>query len=299
MKIVRTALLAAALVATAFSPARAAGVLDLAPADSEIVARVDVKKVVNSRLFALALEIEGKEAADAKLKILKNLTDLDVYKDIDEVALFGRIDDDESMAIVARGRFNQEKLLDLVRLNGTYKTRQENGLTIHSWVDDGNKQACFLPDNLLVVAGSEVAIQGVLNTRSNPSTGFLASPTAKAAPAADGLAFTAYLNRTADGALGDFAHETELRLATITADLSDSGIVGRIVGQPDRPELAPSYLKVAEGLLAAASLYSEEDDNARLVAETLRASLTADGKAVEIGGTMTNERFLELAKDMQ
>jgi len=298
MKFVRIAApLVLAFVAAA--PVRAEGLIDLAPADSEIVARMDVKKVVQSPLFRMLVDQRGHEQTDAQLKVLKNLTDLDVYNDIDEIALFGRIDEDASMTVVARGKFNQEKLLDLVRLNDTYKKADRNGVTIHSWTDDGNKHACFLPDGLLAVAGSAEAMDALLQTRANPEAGFRSTAQGKLAPANGGAAFTAMLVRTPtiDCDFGNFARAASMQLATATVDLTDAGVAGRLLCHPDRPELAPAYLDVARGMLAGASLYADEEPMARLAAETLAASLTDDKSAVQVAGTLSNEKVLQLAKE--
>ncbi len=287
------------LLAGFVPPTAAQSPLALAPNESEIVARLDVKAFLETSLWDRILEEYGREKAQREAKFLQNMTDLDLFNDIDEIHLFGRIDEDESMIIVAKGRFNEEKLVDLVRLNESYEELQISGASVHSWIDDGNKHGVFLPDGLLVITGSRDAMEAVLRTRANPGTSFLQSDAGRMMPQdAAQAVFHGALVRTPwiDCEFGEFARAVDLQLATLSLNFANDQVAAALTAVPDRPERTAEYLEIANGLLAASKLLSEEQPHAHMAAKYLTAEQS--GGTVRVFGSIDSRTAIEMIKNL-
>ena len=111
-------LFAAALLAVAAAPVRAAEIDVLLPAETESVMFVNVRQVLDSDLvkkYALGQIKQALQGNDAQ-KMLKGLG-LDPLKDIDRVTIgsWGKGPEDMQAVAIVRGKFDPEKVLNAAR----------------------------------------------------------------------------------------------------------------------------------------------------------------------------------------
>ena len=140
------AALALALAGTATA---ADNLLSYAPADTQIVIGINIRKVADTPFVQKMIREKGGEKAEAQLAVLQGIAGVDLLKDLDRAWLWGRPDDDDSIGVVVEGRINQEKLLNLLKANEDYTTSVMDGVTVHEWKDKGEKRikyGLFLPE---------------------------------------------------------------------------------------------------------------------------------------------------------
>lgn len=281
--------------------AQPVNVLALVPPEAEILARVNVPAVVDSPLMERFLEMNGRQKTEAQINFVQNLTGLNLREDLKEIWVIGLIDQDEKNVLLARGAFDQEKLLTLVQLNETYDSRSAYGNTVHHWKDDGEKFAAFLGEDLLAVTGDSGSMETVLQRAQRGRNTFGESAPGAAVPTGEGTPpFWGMLIRTpeTDCDFGKFARSVDLSHVLLQADFAaNDSITATMTGFPSKPGMAPQWLKVAEGGLAAAGLYADEDAKAALFAETVSAKLSDDGEKLILEGTAPVERLLELREN--
>ncbi|MCB2154697.1 hypothetical protein KQI84_07395 [bacterium] len=273
--------------------------LALAPEEAEIVARLDVRSAIDSPLFQKVLESYGEEKARNQAKVLQNTTDLDIFTDLQELYLFGIVDRDESIVILARGNFNQEKLLDLVKLNESYQSDKVDGVTVHKWRDGDEKYGAFLDDNLLAFAGSEEAMRVLLDTRNKDHASFMSTPAGKALPNdmnSHDLWFALRSTDNTKGEFGEISHAIDLNHAIATVDLGSSNVSASVQLQPNRKELVENYLQIQQGAVAFAQLLREEEKVIDLLSQRARAEKSEDGKAARLTVEIPNDAALNLIK---
>ena len=294
--------LLAALLALSLgtTTARAADPLALAPREAEFLARIDMRQIVESGQFQTFMQSHAPKRIESAREAIRNLTDLDILEDIDAIYLFGRIDEDESVLFFSRGRFNQDKLLSLVKLNDTYEQMAMDGVTVHHWVDDGEKYGAFLEENLLVIAGSEAAMSAMMRTADDPGSGFLATPAADDLPEnADEHAFWGMLVKTPgiDCDFGNFARSIDLQSVVMLARFAPSAVETRMIATPDSPGLLDEYEEAAQGAMAAARLLKEEEEWARLLSESATVERSANRNRLEMTASIPNNTFFEFLND--
>jgi hypothetical protein len=292
------AVLAVAAALAVATVATAADLIRFAPKESEVVARLDVPKLVASNQFEALMNSAQGERIKAGMSIVGGLTGMDLQKDLQEIYLFARMNS-KSGIIMATGRFDQEKMLTLVRVNQSYEKKTVDGLDIHHWVDDGQKYATFPEAGQLVITDSEPAMEAFLRTRGNPETSFVQTEAGKSIPK-DLAEHTlwAVLTRSSDSNndFGNFARSIELNHMVLTADPEQDQVLCRLTATPLRKELVDDYLKAAEGLLAVARLFQEENLPKQIDINSFKAERAADGNAVVITGPISNKLLYQHLK---
>ena len=138
--------------------------LSRVPASAQWAIRIDVAKFLNTDIGGFVLsETNRPENAD-KLTILENLTGMNIRKDIRSITLYGSRFDQRDVAAVVEGRFDQAKLLPLLRTSKPVEEIQLDSRTVYKWREsqDPNsptKAGVFLRDDLVVVARDVEALK--------------------------------------------------------------------------------------------------------------------------------------------
>jgi hypothetical protein len=110
--------------------------LRLVPAEAEFVLTLDVPALMKSPAIEAVLDrADQKRNIYVKLDALKNMTGVDLRKDIERVDVFGVIDREETVGIRVKGTFDEDRLLPFIQLNNTYEQYELAGRTIHNWAD--------------------------------------------------------------------------------------------------------------------------------------------------------------------
>lgn len=284
-------------------PTEAEDIVDLIPDQAEIILRLDAEAFIDSEPFNKLLDAYGREKAMNQIEVIKNLTDLDPLEDFEEVFLMGKVEEDESLIFVARGEFNEEKLVSLVRLNESYEkiAYGDSRTKGHYWEDGSEeKHAVFLPDGIVAIANSRESMEALIATREGNNRSFAETDAGKSLPRnIDSHVFWGMLINTPDidGEFGEFAKAVDMAYLLATVDFDDNEVTTRLLAHPEDDSLVDDYIRIGEGGHSIAKLLREEEPLARLLFEELRVREAENGLGVEATMTLTSQEFFDFLED--
>ncbi len=294
-------LAALAILSIAHRPALAAeNPLAMAAADAEFLVSINVRQVADSPITDKILQDQKGGQIKAGIQVIQNLTGVDLFKDLDRICLWGRIDDNDSVAIAVQGRFSAEKIIPLLKLNPEYKTSEIKGITIHEWFDKGEKRmkyGAFLSDGLVMLVNKRERLENAIELRAGAgaASGFLASPNAKLIPAnSDQLAAWLFIMRPnralPNGKMKDTL-QAESALVTATLEPEAISLQARIDVASD--EAAQEWLNLLQGVAAIGRL---QHDNALVqrLAAGARVSRVEGSKSVAFGLKVPTQDVMEI-----
>ncbi|MFN9370246.1 MAG: hypothetical protein ACK6CT_16020 [Planctomycetia bacterium] len=175
MRVFRPALVALSLLA--FAPGNApAAPLDLTvvPADARWLMHVDMEAARGSVVLQKAWD---KATAmhphlEQMAAMAAGMIGTDPRKDLRDVTFFGTSLDKTEGVMVIRGRMNRAMLEKMAERAPDHETMQHRGHVVHRWTQKlglvfsppGPASAAMFKDDVLVIARSEAAVQGALDT---------------------------------------------------------------------------------------------------------------------------------------
>ncbi|MGF1571439.1 MAG: hypothetical protein ACFCU1_00020 [Sumerlaeia bacterium] len=274
---------AAVLLTLSAAPLAALEPMVVAPEKSEVVARVNVAQALQSPLSGMIIDEYGRQNIESTAKLIQNLTDVNLFADLYEAWLFGQIDSDEEVLILARGQFNETKLVDLLRVNNTFKETTYLGETVYSWTDENNlpRWAVFI-GQYLAIGGTNEIIRGVVDRQNATTGGFQQTPIAKALPQNLNrndfwLVISSERYRTIEFAA--MAEAIDLKYLLLTASHTDERVTVTGMAVPLNPEDTQEYKAIGDGALALSRLMEDGNVFARLAANTVTVTQEAEGVA--------------------
>jgi hypothetical protein len=285
-----------AILTTAIFPlvsqAQVESPLAIVPEDREVILSLNFRKIVDSPLFQKVLEEKGGTKARARLQVFRNLTGVDLLEDLDRATFWCRIEDDSSVVLHFQGRFDREKLVNLLMANEKYRERSQMGFTIHEWYDKGEermKYGAFLRDGSVLIANASPALEASLSV-SESGKGLLSSAKADLLPdghssaAAWGIVFKP--DRPIPG--GRFKGSLQAQSLSGTVTLGTRDLVALLSVNAESPEAAQNWYDLAKGCVAFFRLQEERPELRRL-AESARVSLGLGPTLVELEASVSNE----------
>ncbi|MDX1973478.1 MAG: hypothetical protein SFY68_13180 [Candidatus Sumerlaeia bacterium] len=289
-------LLPVSVLATALvSPVLALDPLAVGPADSEFVARVSVNQLLQQPLVNQLIDMNDRPSIETGAKFLQHLTDVNVFTDLYEAWLFARIEDERNVVLLVRGKYNQTKLVELLKINPSYKLSTTDTVPVHYWDDpeEGPRWAAFVED-YVVITGAEALMTQVITRRNLTTGGFKETPTAaKLTPELNKLDFWCVIqsDRKNEIEFGAMSAALDLRYALLTAHQTDAGLNLGLTAVPRNPASTAEYRTMVEGSLAFSRLYGKEMEPARLYADRLTIDEYPDH--LNLSATFTNAEVLE------
>jgi hypothetical protein len=85
-------------------------------------------------------------------------------EDIDRIVIGGRIEDEDSIAILVQGRLPIDKLIAFLQMSPEYMKEDVAGVTVHRWDPNDPKSATVLGDNSILLCGTKERLVECLNT---------------------------------------------------------------------------------------------------------------------------------------
>lgn len=179
----RRALFVALAIASCLPVSASAAPLDLAlvPADARWLMHVDMEAARGSVVLQKAWEkattmhphLEHMSAMAA------GMIGTDPRKDLRDVTFFGTDLDKTEGVMVIRGRMNRAMLEKMVEKAADHRTVQHRGHVVHGWTQKlgliftppGPAAAVMFKDDVLVLARSETAVKGALDTLDGTAAG--------------------------------------------------------------------------------------------------------------------------------
>lgn len=251
------ALLSQVAICQPAAPADA--MLGYVPADAELVMSLNVRQTLDSPVVQRVIEKRGgRSQLDAKLGVLGNVIGANPMKDIEHAYLWGRIDDPDSFALVVKGQFNQEALLNLVKANKDYATTEIQGLTVHTWCDrrqHKTKYGVFLPEGAVAIFSDLAGINAAIDAK-NTGKGFVSTPKAAVLPLdkPEVELWSVMLKPERQVRCARFKDMLQAQSAVATLDLQESAVDAKMKVNAASPEAAKEWLDLAEGFVALGKL---------------------------------------------
>lgn len=129
------------------------------PADTKMLAHIDMKSLVNSKVGDL-IKAAMDEKTNRKLESFKAMSGIDVMKDLDSIFVLGGAENKGGGVLYASGRFDIKKLTAILGGNDTFKSELDGTHQILSWSDnDQKKYGCFINPTLAVLADDLTALK--------------------------------------------------------------------------------------------------------------------------------------------
>jgi hypothetical protein len=278
----RIAVIAAFLLALA----GAAPALDLhlLPADTQWLVHVDARQTLSGDLGNWIRSSIEQSKDKAKLDALVVMTGFDPFSDLANVVICGSSLEQHDAICYVEGRFDQQRLVTLVKAANDYEAMAHGTRTIHHWTNEGKKQgpvfASFLNDGTLAIGSGLTAIEHALDA-GDAKIPTLSDPPS---PTGNGLVLFAQadaIHRLA-GADPKAAMLKRIVKSFLTLSEQASSLRGELVLTADTATSADQILKLAQGLQALAMLNQEQEKDpvAKMLIGNLAIAL--DGAAVRI-----------------
>lgn len=299
--VIRVVLLGAVVVVLmGGGEARAAeNALALAPVNAEFIFSINARQIADSALVKKALKEFGGEQAQAGIQVIKNLTGVDILKDLDRVTIWGRIKDDDSIVLVFQGKLNKDNLVTILKTNPEFAERTYKETKTYQWFDKKEKRmkyGAFLSDGSAVMANKKESLEATIDAQGKKD-GFLTSEKAKWLP--DG-----YKDASAWGVVvkperklpnGQLKDTLELASAAGTISLGDDKATVHAMVHTESSEAATKWLNLAQGGLALLQL-QQENTQVRALAADAKVSIDADANRVTLELTVPNDTILNMIR---
>lgn len=256
----------ALLLASAGVASAAEAISTLIPANSEVYFTLDTRKLIDSDVFKKLYNEKLASSKKAQIELLNSLVGIDVLKDVNRVHVWGKIDQDDTVTAAIDGRFNQEKLITLLKANETYDSFADGDLTIHHWVDNKDSKeryGTFLSADRILIGNSKTALSSALEARKDKKANVTSTPNAAAfSPAGDAVFYGFAV--TPDGKGGKAANLKDLRSAMLKCDLNKAGFTADSMVNMATAQSAKDLSDLGQAALVLARLNGEDPELAAL-----------------------------------
>ena len=248
-------------------------------ADLDLFRSTDFGKLILARIDELGIS--------EKLQNFAKVFSFNPLNDVRDVTIYGQDKDEHKTVILISGRFDQERLLALLRLNPEYGEEVYEGITLRRWHDDkkGGKMmyGCFYTDGLVVMSSGEGTAKRAIDVLKGKASH--ADATTFNQPAlSDGSAFIRIAVRDFEGlAKADKQQPVVMKqIQSLYAGAGESGqqFYASATVRAKSAEAAQGITKVIEGFVALAVLSSEE--NIRLSEMAKKVLITCEDNIVQI-----------------
>ncbi len=254
------------------------------PSSALWVAHADTQALLASGIGTFVLDKARRPDVQAGLAALRNLTGLDLTRDIRSITAYGTAPGDANGAALIEGTFDREKLLTLLRMNPTFKESRAGDLAVYEWTD--NPQAAtpgplrfgtFFQDNLAVVAGSRDVLEVALATLQGRQENLAAASAPEVQPAA-GTYLGVYALRIPlppDDPKGAQLFQKVLS-GRLEIGQAEGNFFARLTVLARDPATAADLGKMAEGFLAFLDLAKDLREDGRPVLPAPAATMLKD-----------------------
>jgi hypothetical protein len=247
-------------------------------ADLDQFRSTDFGKIILARLDELGIS--------EKLQNFAKVFSFNPLNDVRDVTIYGQDKDEHKTVILISGRFDQERLLALFRLNPEYGEEVYEGITLRRWHDDkkgGMMYGCFYTDDLVVMSSGEGTAKRAIDVLKG-NYGHADATTFNQPALSEGAAFIRIAVRNFEGlAKADKEHPVVMKqIQSLYAGAGESGqqFNASATLRAKSPEAAQGITKVIEGLVALVVLSGEE--NIQLSETAKKVLITCEDNIVQI-----------------
>ncbi|MBA7660493.1 hypothetical protein ES703_68495 [subsurface metagenome] len=248
------------------------------------VAHVDIEQFNNTQIGRLIREELRNQGVEEDLTNFANLFSFHPLDDVRNVTAYGQGQNPEKAVVLIEGKFDKEQLLMVLRFNPSYEEAEYGDIVIHSWVDEkkqdpndsnvGKMYGCFYNDELVVMGAGLEAVKQAVDVLNGSARNAASGVFNQAALNAKGAIFTAAANNVGE-VVGEEPEAAVLRQADqlgLAIGESEGKFYIDLSLTVKSEEAAQAISKIAEGIIAFATLASEEQPKLAELAKKLKLS---------------------------
>jgi hypothetical protein len=257
---------------------------EVSPA-ADWVAHADVEAFRSSGIGKLIMAELQTQGLEEKLQGFANIFSFHPLKDVRGVTLYGKGKDRNNVVILIDGRFDPEKLVAVVRWNPQHQEIPYQGVTIHQWPNEENKNGQtttqimygFVHEGRQIVLSPGLdALKQAADTLRGPAAGTTSALLSQVPESRNGVFLQATATRVG-GMVGEDPQAAVLKqtdLLTLTAGQTADNIVAELRLRSESPEVADNVVKMLQGVLAMAQLASQEQPKLSELAKGINVART-------------------------
>jgi hypothetical protein len=228
------------------------------------------------KLFRARLDELG---ISEKLDNFAKVFSFNPLNDVRDVTIYGQDKDEHKTAILINGKFDQERLLALLRLNPEYGEEAYGSITLRKWQDEKHQgkmmYGCFYTDNLVIISSGEDTVKRAIDVLSGKAVHADAA-TFNQAALSDNTAFIKIASRSFEGLA-----KTDKEQSFITKQIQSLSLAAGEAGgqfyvngtlQAKSVEAAGGINKMIEGLVTLAALGGEENAELSEIAKKIQVA---------------------------
>jgi hypothetical protein len=269
------------------------------PADAKWIAHVDFEAFWAGGIGQWAAAEFGPQV-QPKLDAMRRLLGSDLSRDIRGLTLFGPDSVEQNAVALIYGKFDRQRLLDLLAGNEAYAESQHGKQMIYQWRDDFRKKeqsGAFAADNLIVISQSKSGVASVLDVMGKQAAPLAEDRAARLwslTEGTQGAFMIAAADDVASLAKGQ-EHATILqnsKMLTFIADEKDGQTRLFLLLEANDIEAAQQVEMFARGMLAFAML--KQKDHPELAPVIMAATLTRNDERLSFDFSYPTANLLTL-----
>ncbi|MCX7817948.1 MAG: hypothetical protein N2652_01860 [Kiritimatiellae bacterium] len=255
------------------------------PAEARWWVHFDVDQFKQTAVGRTVLDLLRQPDTGPKLDAMKAVFNFDIRTDLESITACGA---GRRSAVVVRGRFDEQRLVTLLKAGDGYQELMVEGRTLHSWIDEGKAKKKG-PENARMYGAIHRSGAAVLSEQAETAAHVLRVLDGEAAAQPESAAVQSEFPAVVVGRMSADAlpnQQTDNPVARgltgAVAVIGERGtnIEARLEMTLKNPQAAVQIRQIVDGLRAAALLNSEKDPRAARLAEQL--VVRAEGTTLEL-----------------
>lgn len=271
------------------------------------VAHVDIEQFNNTQIGRLIREELRNQGVEENLTNFANIFAFHPLDDVRNVTAYGQGQNPEKAVVLIEGKFDKEQLLMVLRFNPSYEEAEYGDIVIHSWVDEkkqdpndsnaGRMYGCFYNDELAVMGAGLETVKQAIDVLNGSARNAASGVFSQAALNAKGAFFTAAAN-TVGEIVGEEPEAAVLRegdkLGLAIGEIENKFYIDLSLTAKSE-EAAQAISKIAEGIIAFATLSGEEQPKLAELAKAVELSCVQN--TIRIHFESSSETVLSFLKE--
>jgi hypothetical protein len=241
---------------------------EVSPAAKWVI-HADVEAFRNSGIGKLIMAELQAQGLEEKLQGFADIFSFHPLKDVRDVTVYGRDKDRNNAVIAIDGQFDPEKVLAVVRWNPQHQEIPYQGVTIHQWPNEENKNGQtttqtmygYLHNGRLIVLSAGLdALKQAVDTLKGPAAG-TASALLSQVPEGRNSVFVQAAALHVDELVGENPQAALLKQAevlTLTAGQTTDNVSAELHLHSASPEVADNLVKMLQGVVAWLQMATQE-----------------------------------------
>lgn len=256
------------------------------PMEAHWWAHLDIEQFKRTEVGRVFVEMTKEPDIARKLEALKAVFNFDIRTDLNSITACGA---GRHTAVIARGRFDEQRLVTLLRAGDGYQELNVDGRTLHSWIDEGKAKkegrekarmyGAIHRSGAAVISETADAAAHVLKVFDGEAP---CQPASASISPAFAPVLLGRLNGPAIRRNAAEKNPVAQGLLSLLAAMGERGtnVEVQIETTLTKPEVAVQIRQIVDGFRAMALLNAEKDPRAARLAE--QATIHVDGNTMTL-----------------